>query len=353
MLKLSFRAGRRREPIGIEFALDQAHLAQLQPGPQGQLAARTASITYPTDRAETLGTAQRLKPFLKQALAGARFVGRHVCVALPADRFRMLSVTYNTERHASDAAAILAVLADRIDGKLEDHIVDYVPIRSDKTDTNRVAIAIVAERCQVIEHLELLRASGVCADHLEVGPTAIRRLVTHIAGPREYNVLMINFGHRKSYLTLLSGRRLLFDQELEFGEDSIVQALCEGLQMEAGEALETARRYGVVRQQHALSDVVAEIARPILARLVQQLQRALLFAASESQGKTAQELMIVGSLARWPGMVQELTGLLNLPVVTISDPCDGFTTTTDPQLARPELAVAIGLALRGTTADGG
>jgi Tfp pilus assembly PilM family ATPase len=58
----------------------------------------------------------------------------------------------------------------------------------------------------------------------------------------------------------------------------------------------------------------------------------------------------MGSLARWRGMDGLLNSLVKLPVETIPDPLKSFGRQGKPsatRYARPEIAVATGLALGG------
>ena len=83
----------------------------------------------------------------------------------------------------------------------------------------------VSRRDDVIAYLDAMRASGLTVDALEIGPVAIRRLANALPASNTQMVLIVNTGFEASYLTMLSGRRLLMDQAIEFSESRVLGAL--------------------------------------------------------------------------------------------------------------------------------
>ena len=101
--------------------------------------------------------------------------------------------------------------------------------------------------------------------------------------------------------------------------------------------------------------ILVEIIKPEFLKLVREIERAFLFAESESQGDGQRRIFIVGGMALWPGAAALLSSLAKMPVEVLG--CDhmpfannaaSVEKLTDPQAA--EMSTAVGLALRGMSA---
>ena len=221
-------AGKRRIGlIGLECALHALHMVQLETGRDGRVGVRAlASLSYPCPLDELLASPDQMKLLIKRALREQGFYGREVVTTLPSPDLQIMPVSYQVGQGESPEAALVAVMSERLDGEFADYVVDYTPVRSEERGGEQLAIVAVAKREAVINYLELLRKCGLHTEHLEVGPTAIRRLVTALADRnRHENVMAINFGRHSSYITVVSGARLLFDQAVQFNQENVGASL--------------------------------------------------------------------------------------------------------------------------------
>ena len=112
----------------------------------------------------------------------------------------------------------------------------------------------------------------------------------------------------------------------------------------------------VIDESGVLS-TLSEILKPQFMKLVEEIKRAFLYAASETRGRGVNQVYLLGSIARWPGSEQMLSQLSGTNVTKIPDPLALFPSTAHDKTGKaghfaPELAVATGLALRGMTVHG-
>lgn len=347
----------RPGPIGLEIGQEALNLVQLRRGTDGALALQAATRRHhATDRETLLASPRAFKAGLKQALAGHPFIGRQVVSALPAQAVRLLPVPYEAGGGRGDAAAIAQALRERLDEDLARYVIDYMPVRTDAPAGDRLALVAVARREAVIDHLELLRHGGLEVLALEIGPSAIKRLISALAGTEtEQNHLVINFGAATSYLTVVSGRRLLQDQRVDFGENELLQAIGQALDLPAREVRAWVARYGLGATDPAAGDLeardaartLAQIVKPRLLRLVDEINRVLIYTASETRGASVGQLHLMGSLARWPGMGALLNAMVEIPVAVLDNPLGLFGGDAAAPDIGQSLAIATGLALRG------
>ncbi len=347
--------------IGLEFALDELHMVQLNRKGDGIALRAQALLEYPLPRDTLLQSREECRALLKHALASENFRGREVISVLPSGGARILPVTYTAGGKLDDEGEIiLEAVADRLQGEISDYVIDYMPLRAREGDRDRVAMVAVARRDTVIKYLDLLGHCGLRVQALDVGPMAIRRLVSALSGSSKgENVLVVNFGYASSYLTVISGRRLLFDTEIGFGERQLLEQVSGALDMEPDRVHQLALRHGIDVEsgsRHAeISRALREIIQPLFLDLIDDIHKALVYAAAESRGEPVKHVYMLGSIARWPGTADLLGTMLNLQIETIPDPLQAFTPTQKRRrrmrnavvATRPEMAVATGLALRG------
>ena len=347
----------RVSPIGLEFAERRLNAVQLRSAEPPVFKAR-ASVPYPVDRAELLRSPQALKSLLKQVFKTGGFSGRKVVTALPDEDVRVLSVSYQVKPGQSDDLAIARLMQDRVGEDLSQFVIDYMPIRTESREGDRLALVLLSERGTVITFLEQLREAGLHVEALEVGLVSIRRLVSSFiaAGEAPQNVVVVNAGAAKTRLAMISGNRLLFEQEVDFGEQALLDQVSVALDAPAETTREIIFRLGIHPtaempaapegiEDTGSSNMILTIVRPMFANLVAELRRAVLFASSETRGGDVGQVYLMGDVARWPGAAELLQDLAQMRV-TIPRPLPA-TDDSAESAPSPELVVPTGLALRG------
>ena len=351
-------------PIGLHLAEKALHAVQLNRSPDGQLGLRACHSTpHGSGPAELRASPGALERLVKQTVKQAGFKGRRAVTAMPADQLRITPLTYQLGAGQTDGAMILKLMTSRLEGKLDEYVIDFVPVRS--SGGNRLALVASCRRDHVLAYLETLRRAGLQVETMEIGPIALRRLVVAMSERDQVgNVLVINFGTDTTYLTIISQHSLLLDQEVKFGERQLIERIASHLdlspelarQLALGSGFEPEMTGQFVANDQTLEldgpNPVVEIVKPQFARLVEEIQRAYFYAASETRGAPVNKVYYFGSIARWPGTKQLLGDLIKMPASTMPDPTVIFQrpgeATGEPEESRgPELAIATGLALKG------
>ena len=349
-------------PIGLDLAQDRLNLAQFSSSAAGPEVQAAASLAYPVDRDTLLASPPRLKAFLRDAWHTHGFKGRKVVSCLRPEELRILLVNYTAPDGSDDAQAIAAELRERLRGELATSIIDYLPIRNEDGDpTRRDALVVVAPRDNVVRHLDLLNGAGLEVTSLDVGPAALARLASFVnaATGRDThpNVLLINFGQLQSHLSVVWGRRLILDRTIDFGERALVERLSRVLDMGEALALQLLQRTGFAAPGAARSDdedlarTLAEVLRPEFSALVAEINKTLVYTASRSRGRSIDQIYLLGSVGRYPGVDFLMQQLLELPVA-VMNPFASFRSLLTPanqEQLKPiaGIALAFGLSLRG------
>lgn len=356
-----FAAGATGE-IGLDLSQERANLVQFD-NPAGELQIRAAaSLPYPCSRNEFLADPRQLKMLVRQARNEHDFKGRRVVSCLHPTELQIFPIGYTVEQGRDEAAAILGELRERLKDALDSSVIDYLPIRKeDGEPARREALVAVAPRERVLRHLDLLEAAGLEPGAIDIGPAALARLVSFVNAkdPRAQhpNALVINFGSARSYLSVVWGRRLILDREIEFGERALIERVVRLLGMSEDMALRLLHECGFggepPRQggDSEMAQTLCEVLRPELASLTAEVNKTLIYTASKSRGRSIDRIYLLGSISRYPGIDRLVHDMLAVPVELL-DPLRAFgepARAADVARLRPiaGIALACGLALRG------
>jgi len=342
-------------------------MCQIRPMPHGLFSiVAKASIEYSGSREELIANPKKLKALINPTLKQKKFQGKRVAALMPWEEAKIILLTYKASVADVDGE-VVKMLARRIDGPIDDYVVDYVPVRASASDEEHMVVATVARRETVDILLNALIACGLEVDSLDIAPTALRRIVSALyTGKAADNVMMINTYQDESYLTVISGRRLLFNQSVPFGETLLLDNIASGLDVTAEAARALIIDHGLQRKSLALasgadvdrdiSATLLEIVKPCFLELIEEINRVLVFTASETHGVPVSRICLLGCIANWPGAQQVLLSLLDF------DAPDGQTEFAQVFMDEnedtripweglfSEISIAMGLALRDLVA---
>ncbi len=348
--------------LGIELGPQRLNLVQME-RVAGKAALRAmASIPHPFALDELRDDPQKLKASLKQAYAMQPFKGKRVVSCLPADQIKLITVSFRPVEGEPDTVPVIAELRERLKGELDDMVVDFMTLRQEEADSpKRDALVALAPRDKVVAHLDLLAHAGLDVDALDIGPAALARLVSHAGAihapgfPNLPNVLLVNFGTDSSYLTVIWGRRLMLDRSVDFSENRLFSRLQQVLEMPRELATrllyehraETRAKESAPDETHHM---VAEVLRPEINQLLQEINKTLVYMASRTRGKSVDKIYLAGRVCNYPGILSSLAGQLHVPVEKL-DPIAVFRSATNQFAAdlgtMAGMALTTGLALRG------
>jgi type IV pilus assembly protein PilM len=345
-------------------------MLQLRSDDGGQHLCAAAALPYRGDREEVISDPRALRALVREALAEYPFVGREVVTCMPPERLKLTLLNYKLQADLSEPETIMRQARERLEGPPEQWMMDYVPVSTrGEANGERAALLALVRREEVLSHLALLDRVGVSVRALEVGPVAIRRLIAYMHSGETYDtVLVINFGRERTFLTVISGRRLILDREVAFGEEMIISHVATTLDLAHTSARDLIYQYGLsaaVEPGAQGSDVVTpteisrtmtEIIKPIFLELSEEVTKVLMYTASQMRGGSVDLVYLLGSIARWPGAEGLINGMLALPARALN-PLAAFRhrdvqVSADNRESGAGFAIAAGCALRGQLENG-
>lgn len=351
--------------IGLDLGLEKLNLVQVDFKAGKPVIISASSDYHNSSYEDLLQHPEQFRQLVRSALKSGHFKGRKVVATVPPALLKILFLNFQCKAHEIEAQALLNALKNRIHDDFSSFIIDYIAINPQLNEQiNRMALVAMAKHDAIEDFLDLLAGCGLSIEALEIGPVAIKRLITAITASQDsQKVLAINFGVKKSYLTVIWNNALLLDREIHFGMDNILQAVAKSFDVNTQTALEVLHQYGLDENQApgivwdeegddgSIKNILIDILRPVFIALADEIKEVLVYVASETRGGAVEFIYLMGSLARISAVDQIIDQLISIPVQTIN-PFYGFQTDNKPYTfddvgPLAGVAVATGLSMRG------
>jgi type IV pilus assembly protein PilM len=320
--------------LGLDLGSHSIKGVELQQGFRGFQALQLRSL--PRDDAEF-----PLGELVSRFVRLYRFQTEHVVAAIAGDRMTTRRLTFPFRDSRQLAKAVPNEVADDLPFELEDVVVSWQPVGSDRTKAE--VVACIVPRREVAECLQVFRAAGCEPRTLEAEGLVLGNLaaVWDLPGAR----MLVDLGHRKTSLCLLLDGRAVASRSVPVGGAALTAALAEDRGLAAADAERAKCEEGILPRGRGepgprCQAVLDRIAREIL-RTGGSLEAAL-------GGRPICELTLLGGGARLEHIDALLSRATGLPSGRLGLPPEGrehgLAAGGDPLLFAP----AIALALRGT-----
>ncbi len=345
-------------PIAIDLGPNGLRMAQFRKN--GKLIELAASAYISNNDVELVSSSQ-LRALIKQIFKENDFVGRKVVSCMQPEDVKIMMLSFMRHADKTDEELIVQRIAERIDNSIEDYVIDFMMVRPKAASSQERSVLVALSRHdEVVNYLEYLRKAGLSVQVLEIEPTAVRRLISvKHADEHHTNLMVLSMGCTQTYITVLSGRRLIYERDIDFGEEQLIAMLCKELDIDEHEARAMLERENAVvvkdagaEQDTQLTDAFYSVLKPLFMELVEEINRALIYAASETRGAAVKHVYLTDRVATWHGIESFINTLIEVPVSVLL-PNEGFKNA-DILTANsgPRSAVVTGMALHGLTEYG-
>ena len=346
-------------PIGLDAGPNGLRMVQFRKKANAlELYACAHMATTDAQRASS----SQSRALIKQLLKEHRFVGREIVTCIQPQDVKIMMLSFMHQADKKDEELIVQRIAERIDDGIENYVIDFMMVRPDAGKSQeRSVLAALSHHDEVIDHLEDLRKAGLTVKVLEIEPTAVRRLISVKHGDElDANLMTISMGCAQTYITVLSGRRLIYERDIDFGEIQLIAMLCKELDLDEHEARTMLERGNISDaaqgsehdQNVPVTDAFYGVLKPLFMELVEDINRALIYAASETRGLSVKQVYLTDRVATWHGIEDFIKTLIEVPV-SVLRPFEGFDNAeTFAADAGPRGAAVTGMALHGLTEFG-
>jgi len=254
-------------------------------------------------------------------------------------------------------------LEESIDWHAEEHIpydladvtLDY-HITEESADATHVLIA-ACKRERIDNIKQAIQLSGKQPVVIDVDTFALQNCyeVNYQPAPTDV-VTLLNIGASTMNINIVKGGRSLFTRDITVGGSQFTDVLQRSLGISFQQA-EAVKR-GVAEAAENVSEKAIEpLMNNVMEMVTMEIQKTFDFyrATADDGGVTVQKILLSGGGSKLEGLAQQLSASLELPV-EILDPFRQIKVDArkfDPDYLSeimPEMAVAVGLALRGVEA---
>lgn len=349
--------GRRMGCIGLDVGSFGCRAVQLAWTGTGVELVQVASLERPRRGDGKIKPAE-LAPLIGGFLRQNRFHGREVATAVSHEDsvIRVVSMPPMSEEELGPA---VKYEAERyIPFAPGDCVTDYAVLgETEAGGAPQLEVMLVAARRSSVEALlEAVRRAGfrpvgVDAEALAAG-RALLRNGAHgnaegagdgSAGNSPLRVLC-DIGHTCTNISVFRGRSLRIHRSVAVAGATMLDRAARTV------GLETASPQAVFAGSAGQSRTVTPALAPVWEELVTELNRSIDFCRSQ-EGEQPDRVLLTGGALRVPGLVAHLRERVAIPV-EVANPVEGMTAGRSVRVGFltevvPELAVAVGLALRG------
>lgn len=209
--------------------------------------------------------------------------------------------------------------------------------------------AVSNDRLQKV--LSPLKLLGIEPSVVDATPLALTNAVAHQAVDKREACILLDIGHRTSHLTLYQRGEPYFSRRLDFGGQSITQAIARATRVPVEEAEEWKLAAGSdepgIRIDWRSPELTAT-AEVLRTQLADELARSFAFYRTIGRLPDPLRLWISGGSARLPGLAIQLSDLVGAPIGLFNPlESNGTSAGAGPATtAGPQFAQAFGLSLR-------
>jgi len=229
---------------------------------------------------------------------------------------------------------------------IDSMVLDHQVLGRNTSERKLDVLLATVSQARLDRALEPLRELGVEAGVVDAAPLALANALNQAAerdlvDDTEVR-LLLDVGHRESWLSLRHEGHPLFTRRLDWGGERLTAAVAAA----AGSSFEKAEAWKVdAASSLAQPGPEAAAARTVVEALGEELRRSFAFYRTIAELPDVFTLRLSGGTARLAGLAERLGEIVGVPVSAFS-PLDASERGARANAGGPQYAQAYGLALR-------
>ncbi|GGI91165.1 type IV pilus assembly protein PilM [Legionella impletisoli] len=346
---------RQRTILGVDISSTSVKIIELSSNGNQYSVEGYGAIKLPENAMEgpIVKDVDAVSNAIRSLLAQTRLSSRKVAVAVPDSLAISRTIQVHEGLSEDEIEELVIIEADKyIPYPIDEINIDFNVIGPSAKNTAMQDVLIVASRTEnVSKRVETVSHAGLEAVIVDVESYAIER-VAHLFAPdlptegENKVIAIIDVGAVYTHFFVLSGMKIIFSREEEFGGVRLIQAIMEKYGLGAEEA-EKSLREGTLP-----SDYVDEVLQPFIELILLQIKRGLQVFFSSTHYTVVDYILLAGGVAKVPDLARLLQEHINIPT-QIANPFKYMNVAkkiNQDQLYKdsPTLLVACGLALRAS-----
>ena len=332
--------------FGIDIGATAVRLVQLKKhGSKPVLVAYgSTALSANLIASDAADAADKLAATIKTLVKDAGITTKSVVAALPASKVFAAGITTPKVSAAELGQAVKYQADQYIPMPIDQVRLDWTVLGPAKNENEQLVLLIAAPNATTEKYLHIFEKAGLELVALEVDVTALSRAVlTADAG----QVVMLDIGSLASTVSLVVNGTPRLIHSVPVGAAAFVQALGQGLKIDANEAMAMVQKFGMSKS--AMEGKVLKSLQPIAETILEEIKKSIAFYYNENPDAKFEKLVFTGGAAGMPGLPLFVANSLKLPVelgnawLNVSYPSD---MQQDLAAINRDYAVAVGCAAR-------
>jgi len=323
-------AGRRQEAIGLDIGSGSIKMADVVLRSGKPFLKRMAIVDVPEHaiEEETIADETLMADVLRRMAAKNGFAGCQFSAALGGRSLFIREVVFPRMPEQEMRQAIHWDLEQYVPYSPDQLYFDFWVVGPGATEVE-VRVLLVAAPKDVVDTLSgVMTKAGLQLASIDIEPLAIQRTL-----PDTADCMLIDSGAGASQVTLFQKHSPVFTRNIPIGGNRLAEPAMVGMETGAGQAV-----------------MAGEIDR-IVGELAGEVRRTLEYYQVQNQNVSISTVFITGGGAKIENLSAKLATILELPVI-LHDPLCGMESASSfnkqyLHCVGPQMAVAVGLALRG------
>ncbi len=362
-------------PIGLDMGVTSVKMAQLQKNGQGwavrDMIVKEIRVSDHEDREKRK---ESIIQTIRDCMKESSFLGKSVVSVMPGYKVDILPIKISLVEDESMEEAILREASLYLSYDVENAVIDYLPVENNESLSEKSAdgqaLLMAVRREDVDEHLSILKEAKLKPQALDISACALARTIGFSLADKDSNALIINAGELHTTLTVLQKGGVLFDRNILWGRDNMVESLMNRLKLDREKAGELLNRVGLHPKQkegqgqenerdvqaNKIAEAVYEIVAAQLEKLGKEIEKVFQYFSSEKRGAVIDAIYLMGGASTIKDLDIYLTKRTGIP----AEGFNPFSVLNTPAKGRakdntndgPYFGVALGLALRQIMSNG-
>lgn len=287
---------------------------------------------------------------IKKLIHKAHITCKQAALAVPDSLVISKVIQMNDGLSEQEMEELVVIEADKyIPYPIDEINIDFQILGHSTKNAAMLDVLVVASRAEnVNDRVDAVTRAGLDVKVVDVESYAVERTVQLLANElpasgEDKIIAIVDIGAKYTHLFVLSGMRLIFSREENYGGMQLIDAIAEHYNMTSEQAL-IAKNQGTLPQ-----DYEVQVLEPFKQMILLQIKRTLQFFYSSSQHGYVDHIILAGGLAKQPGLVSLIQDQLGV-TTTIANPFSTMTLAKTVNMDEinndaPALMVACGLAL--------
>jgi type IV pilus assembly protein PilM len=348
-----FDSGKDRT-IGVDIGTSGIKIVELQHNEKTKEVKLTNYVmvsfreSLPQKEREKRITKDEVAKLLKAAIKEGKLKAKNSSFSVPAFSSFISFVTMPRVKKEDVRQALTSEAQKFIPVSLEEVVLGWEVIDEPEQkeianirDQNKMKVLLLAVPKDIVaKYKEIAELSGLQMQNLEVEAFPLLRSLTL---NYQKTFVILDIGSRVCNILVVSGGSLRGARNIGIGGDDFTEILARSINVSYERAEELKKNEGLLNRQ------VAELLKPVLSNIVDELKRVISVYKNKNPNKEIEELVLSGGTAGMKGLAEMFYGQLGLNT-TAGDPWKKLTIDEKikPLVAQKgaSFSIAIGLALK-------